>query len=204
MTRGFLGVLGVLLLASQASAAPIAIGALYWTESDTEGYFSIVNLTGANYLEDPAFPVTDQLSFVGLNLDVLDVNGTTSIGQAALVDPGDGISYDTAAISLIPYPLSATLTGFVSPLLNVLIDLDGFGPGVATLWNILGLGAITDIDGNPVVLGDGINNIDPGLLAILYVDAEPVGPSVPEPVTFSLFGLGVAGLLVRRRLAGRQ
>ena len=37
---------------------------------------------------------------------------------------------------------------------------------------------------------------------LIYVNAESV--VAPEPVTMSLLGLGVAGIFVRRRMAGRS
>jgi hypothetical protein len=198
--RTVMTVLAVLLLASQATAAPIAIGWLQWgvtydvQGAPASGQFSIVNQTGANYLFDPSFPVVDQLLFNG------DLTLTTEPGSVAanLNLNSDGISYDSDPFLFPLFPTQASLTGTVSPL-QVLVDVDGGGPGGSALWNILG--GITDAAGNLVVLGDGINPITDGDLAVLYVDAAPA--QVPEPSTMLLLGSGAIVLLVRRRRASR-
>ena len=190
ITRGTLTVLAVLLLATQASASPIAIGWLEWLETDPGvGQFSIVNQTGANYQGDPSFPVVDQITFNGdLTLTVVP-NGPATLTLNAL----DNISYDSGQYA-DPLPTSASLTGTVSPL-SVMVDLDGFGGNPATLWNIL-TGVITDINGATVVLG--ANGLNFGDLALLYVDAAPARQAVPEPGTMLLIGTGAAALLARR------
>ena len=93
ITKSILGVFAVLLLASSASAATIPIGWLQWDASLET--FSVVNQTGANYLGDPAFPVTTQITFdANMNLAIEDGTGTSNKTQADGTSPDGGLSWD--------------------------------------------------------------------------------------------------------------
>ena len=165
------------------------------------GTFSVINQTGAafNYLGDPAFPVTTQLTFnPDMNLAIEDgTNPTSNLGQGGgSSSPDGGLSWDIPFTGL---PIFATLTGTVNPL-SVLLDLDGIGPGGLSAWNIVG--GIVDLNGNPLTLGDNQNVIGDFDFANIYVEAERA--PVPEPATLMLFGTGVAGLVARRRRAAKK
>ncbi len=203
ITRGVLTVLAIVVVASQAAAAPIAIGWVQWLETGVDqagapvGQFSVVNQTGLNWLGDPAFPVVDQITFNGdltLSVDPGPVVLTPGAGLSLNID---GISYDSDPFAM-GGPTGATLTGTVSPGV-VTLDLNGNLAGGQSLWNIVG-NAITDISGNPVVFAALAN--DGTDLQVLYVDAEPV--AAPEPAALLLIGAGLAGLVVRRRMLAKS
>ena len=96
ITKSILGVFAVLLLASSASAATIPIGWLQWDASLET--FSVVNQTGANYLGDPAFPVTTQITFdANMNLAIEDGN--------RYLQQNSGRRYFSGRRSFVGYPV---------------------------------------------------------------------------------------------------
>lgn len=196
ITRSVLALLTLVVFSSAASAAPIAIGTFSFVVDEydlqglpTDGHFSILNLTGPGSLP-PDFPVATQLLFDSLNIAVDGGagGGGSDISQASMAQ--FGFSFDSPSLDLTAsWPVSAVLTGNVSPLL---VTLDG-----GQQWLIGGAGALFTGPGGQ--LGDGINPIDEfALPEIIYVNAERVA-QVPEPALTLLFGSGAVGLLARRR-----
>ena len=196
IARSVLALLTVVVFSSAAAASPIAIGTFSFVVDQydaqgvpLEGHFSILNLSGAGFLP-PDFPVATQLVFDSLNVavDGGSGGGGSDIAQASM--SSFGFSFDSAAIDLTTsWPMSAALTGNVTPLL---VTLAGGGQ-----WQINGGGAI--FTGPLGQLGDGATPIDEfALPEIIYVDAEQV-QQVPEPGLMFLFGSGAVGVLAMRR-----
>jgi len=184
--------LAVVAFSSTALADMIPIGQLQWviTDPNSGGQFSVINQTGANS-QAPDFPVLTQLLFdADMNLAVTFGNalGSANLTQADMTSPDAGLSWDSDIIGGRFVPILAVLTGSVSPLLNV--TLDGGG-----LWNIVG-GLFT----LPGALGNGVDPIDDGETAIIYVEAQ----RVPEPATMVIFATGVAGFFARRRIVAKR
>ena len=193
--------LTVVAFSSVASASPVAVGAFSWivTNYDANGapieaQFNILNLTGPGGSLPPDFPVATQLLFDSLNiaLDGGAAGGGSDIPQASMFPGVFAFSYDSPVLDLtVEWPMSAVLTGNVSPLL---VSLDGGGQ-----WQIGNGGAI--FTGPLGQLGDGANPMDDLLLPeVIYVDAEQV-PQAPEPAMLLLFGSAAAGLIAQRRRA---
>ncbi len=186
------------LMASQAAAASIPIGYYSWNETDpgVSGSFDIVNQTGVNSTASPdnTWPVAAQLALQNFSLLVQ----FTDLSVLQLFAPGDftqnpdGISWDGPSISIARgvLPSFASLSGFFTPVLNVLLN-DG---------------STVDFTGTYTAsIGPNANGLSDGDFAIIYADTVTGTPQVPEPGTLLLLGTGVLGLVhVQRRRASRS
>lgn len=190
IARAILVLIAVLGLSSTSWADVIQLGTLVYTETgEAEGLFSITNQTGDN--QQDAFPVADFVSFEGMTLTVnAALFGTLNadFNDANGAHPGyewDKIFQGFAQNAVI---------GGAAPAgpFNVVFTngSNGIAPGQYVF-----VGDFFLIDG-PLVPDGGFG------LKIIAVNARQV--VVPEPVTMSLLGVGVAGLFVRRRMATRS
>jgi hypothetical protein len=194
--------MAVLATSSTAFADYIPIGTVSFTTDGEQqpGRLILTNQTGDN-VQDPEFPVEDFVSFLGIFL-------TTD--PAAELNPGDeltdtnflGGNYEFSSLDygFGTFPRSVLIGGSVG---NQLVSLSTGGS-----WNIGGPVFMCVINAPPCTDNGGVgdNLVQPfgtvmqgGELGIIYVEATPV----PEPLTFSLLGVGVAGVLIRRRRAAR-
>jgi hypothetical protein len=182
---GILALVAVAAMASTARAEQFPVGFVFWTqqecsptapENDVCGQFSISNQTGDN--NQSGFPILDFVSFNGMTLTV---NGST-----VFTVPGDFVDQNS------PSPGYNFDVDFVNPVSGII----GGGPAPTGPFNLDG--------GGQVVLNGGFFSIPADLFdgseapsAIIYVEGDRV--VAPEPVTLSLLGLGIAGVVARRR-----
>ena len=188
---GVMAIAAVALLSSSAWAEQFAVGLVFWTPQECEaapevpaavdqcGQFSISNQTGQNNLF--GFPILDFVSFDGMTLFVNNLDTFTVPGDFTDEnDPFPGYNFDVNYVN----PFSAVIGG--GPVPSGPFQLDGGGSVILT----------GNFFSDPVDLFDG----QEAPQAIIYVE----GNRVPEPVTLSLVGLGLAGAAIRRRKAARQ
>jgi hypothetical protein len=111
---------------SNVVASPIPLGYLAWDETLPDpvfGEFDIINNTGVNAGSDPGsdFPVTTPVKFTSLSLTVAFTDGSvTTFGPTSnyFTLAADGQSWEGKPIAIggmSPLPVSATLTGVVTP-----------------------------------------------------------------------------------------
>jgi len=196
--RAVLLVLAVVTFSSPAQAALIPIGWLQWedlegflADAPAPGQFSIVNQSGINQTDD--FPVLTLLSYTSIALDVTKSDDTHDVlGMADFTDNGQTLDSN----NLYLQPKLAELTGGVAPGLVTLLSTTT--PAWNGAWNIL-TGTFVPV---PVVVNPGQNLFFDR--ALIFVEADPVGQAVPEPMTLTLVGTGLAIALFRRHRAARR
>jgi len=199
MLRAVLLIVALVGVSVPAQAAMIPIGELVFTPLDMDaqgnvisGTFSVVNQTGPDSTN--AFPITTLLTFDTLSLTI-DANAPLAKSDLT----ANLNSLDTGLYS--PLPTLATLTGsIVLPVGPVLLVSTGAGSTPA--WN--GLFNITSatLFGNPDPISVSPFANPFGDTHLIYVDAEQIN-TVPEPMTLTLVGTGLAGAMLRRRRAQR-
>ena len=192
--------LAVLAVSSTAFADYIPIGTVsFTTDGDQQpGKLILTNQTGDNVQPDD-FPVEDFVSFLGIFL-------TTD--PAAELNPGDELTdtnflggnyeFNSALYDFGTFPRSVLIGGSVGNQLVSLSTGGSWNIGGPVFMCVVNVPPCTDNSGVGDDLVDGI--LAGGELGIIYVEAT----AVPEPLTLSLLGVGVAGVLVRRRRAARS
>jgi hypothetical protein len=203
LATSLLFLVAVIGVASKASADLIPIGALQWNPE--EGIFSIHNQTADNSFP-PDLPVSTFVDFSGI---VLTLDGTTdlTVGSGLTdVNAGDasleGYDFDSAVILPGSFPHSATIGGAVVP---GVVQISGGGKWFISGSFMLCVPEAVDPGSNDC----GDQDLGAGAEAalaesgVIYVTARKV-VQVPEPVSMSLVGLGLAGVALRRRRASKN
>jgi hypothetical protein len=190
-----LAALGTLAFAAgyMASAESIPIGFLSWdvTIPGSAGQFDIANETGNNSSGDTTFPVTGPVTLTGFGLLVNFSDGSSqTFGSSYFtLDPLDMLSFEGKTLPIggaNPKPIGATLTGSFATT-----DLTVFDGSQVTVSPDFTAGIP---NGSP--LADG---------ALAIINAETGGiPTTPEPATWVLTVLAVAGLLFVRKVGRRS
>jgi len=178
-----------------ASADQIGVGDLTFDQvSPSQIQFDITNLTGAAAFPAFGFPITTTLTISVTNL-VVDFTSGPSLtlpgSDFTVVDSDGDLDCTAAACNLFGDSItSAALTGTLSPTTG-LSGLPAGDTGILAGFTTL----ITPSSGSTLVAG-----VD---TAIIYATGTSgVATPVPEPATWTLTGIGIIGLLVRRRLRG--
>jgi len=195
IARAVIVLVAVLGTSSVARADIIQVGSLIYTElaagEAPVGFFHITNQTGANVQDD--FPIQSFVSFTGMTLTVN--------GGAANTVPGDFTDTD-----LVHPGYEFDSKNFLNAMLAHIGGAAPAGP-----FNVLADASQGIVAGSYILSGDFFllngdftgQPISDFTIGIIAVNGRRV-VDAPEPVTMSLLGLGVAGILVRRRMAARS
>lgn len=177
---------GCALLAVPAlTAATIPVGFVSWdvTIPGSSGQFDIANETGPNSSGDPTAPVTSELTFSNLNLQIKFTNGSTETLHATdfSLNVFDGLSWESPVIQIggaNPSPEIATLTG-------------AFGSTALTLFDS---SQLTIAPNFTATIPDTGTALPDGDLAIINATASSAVS--PEPQSISLCSVALALLLL--------
>jgi len=197
-----LALVAVLAGSSTASAAFIPIGTVSFTVDGPEqpGRLILTNQTGDN-VQDPDFPVEDFVSFLNIFLTTLpadELNPNDELTDTNFL--GGNYEFSSADYAFGTFPRSVLIGGSVANLVVSLTTGGNFQIGGNVFMCVVNAPPCTDNGG----VGDDLVQpfgtvLQGGELGIIYVEGTPV----PEPVTLSLLGLGIAGAAIRRRRAAR-
>jgi hypothetical protein len=180
-----------------ARADIIQVGSLIYTDLGGEvpsGFFHITNQTGANTQDD--FPVLDFMNFAGMTLTV---NGSLfgTIGVPGdFTDSGSPAGYEFDSNTKLNAMLAAIGGAAPAGPFNVAADAS---QGIVA-GSYLFIGDFFLIGGP---MGNGQTTLPDFSVGIIAVNARRI-EQVPEPVTLSLLGTGIAGLYIRRRRSARN
>jgi hypothetical protein len=198
-----LALLAVLAVSSTAFADFIPIGSVAFdVDGDQQpGRLVLTNQTGDN-VQDPDFPVEDFVSFLGIFLTTPggDLHPNAELTDTNAGNPG--YDFNSADYAFGTFPRSVLIGGSVA---NQVVSLSTGGG----LWDIGGNVFMCVVNAPPCLDNGGVGDdlvdgiLQGGELGIIYVEAKR-HVAVPEPVTLSLLGAGVAGALIRRRRAARS
>lgn len=187
-------VLAICWFSATAQGTAIPIGFISWDVNlpGSIGEFDIVNETGPNgsIFPETTFPVTTAVHLSSVSLLVNFSNSTSAtFGPLYFTLDADGLSFRGAPIPIggtDPVPVSATLTGTLSP---VSVSLNTGGE--ASLNSVFTATISPEL--GKAMIDATTSNTDPP-------STDPDPPSMPEPGTWTLTAIGIGCVAFGKRL----